>query len=429
METSLPLIVILLPLLAAILAQLLGRRRRAATAVALVAVVALLALVWLAGSLANNATPVVFGPTLTLAARARGLLGLLYALVGGLLALNWWRPSGRGFAPLTLVALSPLAAALLVAPAGVGLVLLAVGMGVLAVAVYGGRYEGAAAAWRAFLMGVLGLTPLIWLAWAGTAGQTTGEVAQLALLLATLLLLGGFPFHIWLRGLARWASPGALALAVGPGQVVAVALLAGLLDLSPAVRAAPQFQAALRGSAVFAAVLAVFLLARERTWRGALGAALALDAGWLALAMLTPGAAGLAIALSALAGRTLSLMLIALGRGWPAGPGRLARLGPLLWRYGILSLLGLPLTPGFAGRWAQASLLGAGAWAALGIAALALAAWALWRVAPAETPLGEDATAAPGRGEQAAAVVLLAVAALLGLFPGLLTALMARLVG
>lgn len=429
METSLPLIVILLPLLAAILAQLLGRRRRAATAVALVAVVALLALVWLAGSLTNNATTVVFGPTLTLAARARGLLGLLYALVGGLLALNWWRPSGRGFAPLMLVALSPLAAALLVAPAGVGLVLLAVGMGVLAVAVYGGRYEAAAAAWRAFLMGVLGLTPLIWLAWAGAAGQATGEVAHLALLLATLLLLGGFPFHIWLRGLAHWASPGALALAVGPGQVVVVALLAGLLDLSPAVRAAPQFQAALRGSAVFATVLAVLLLARERTWRGALGAALALDAGWLALAMLTPGAAGLAIALSALAGRTLSLMLIALGRGWPAGPGRTARLGPLLWRYGVLSLLGLPLTPGFAGRWAQASLLGAGAWAALGIAALALAAWALWRVAPAEKPLAEDATAAAGRGQQAAAVVLLAVAALLGLFPGLLTALMARLVG
>ncbi len=428
METRLPLLVALLPLLAALPAQLLGRRRRAATAVGLVAVALLLGLVAVAGTLSSDATTVVFGPTLTLAARARGLLALVYALAGGALLLDWFRPVGRGFVPLALAALAPLAAALMAAPAGVALVLLAVGLGVLAAALYGGRYEAAAAAWRAFLMGVLGLTPLIWVAWAGAAGQATGEMVRLSLLLATLLLLGGFPFHIWLRGLARQASPGALALALGPGQVVVVALLAGLLDVVPAVRAAPEFQTALRGCAVFAALLAVLLLVRERTPRGALGAALALDAGWLTLTALTPGAAGLTIALAALAGRTLSLLLIALGWRWPAG-SRAARLGPALWGYGFLSLLGLPLTPGFAGRWAQASLLGGGAWAALGIAALAAAAWALWRAIRADLSPAEAGTTALGRGEEIAAAVLLALGALLGLFPGLLTAIMARLVG
>jgi len=427
METRLPLLVTLLPLLAALLAHLLGRRRRAATAVGLVAVALLLALVALAGALSSDATAVVFGPTLTLAARARGLLALLYVLTGGLLLLDWFRPVGRGFVPLALAALAPLAAALMAAPAGVALVLLAVGLGVLAAALYGGRYEAAAAAWRAFLMGVLGLMPLIWVAWAGAAGQATGEMVRLGLLLATLLLLGGFPFHIWLRGLARWASPGALALALGPGQIVVVALLAGLLDVVPAVRAAPEFQTALRGCAVFAALLAILLLARERTWRGALGGALVLDAGWLTLTALTPGAAGLTIALAALAGRTLSLLLIALGRRWPAG-GRMARLGPLLSAYGFMSLLGLPLTPGFAGRWAQASLLGGGAWAALGIAALAAAAWALWRAIRVGLSPAEGETAPPGRAE-VAAVALLALAGLLGLFPGLLPAMMARLAG
>ncbi|HQF70588.1 MAG TPA: hypothetical protein PLH39_04835, partial [Promineifilum sp.] len=305
---------------------------------------------------------------------------------------------------------------------------LAVGLGVLAAALYGGRYEAAAAAWRAFLMGVLGLLPLLWVAWAGAAGQATGEPVRLGLLLATLLLLGGFPFHIWLRGLAHWASPGALALALGLGQVVVVALLVGLLDVVPAVRAAPEFQTALRGSAVMAALLAVFLLAHEQTARGALGAALTLDAGWLTLTALTPGAAGLTIALAALAGRTLSLLLIALGWRWPAS-GRAARLGPVLRGYGFASLLGLPLTPGFAARWAQASLLGGGAWAALGIAALAVAAWALWRARPAGSPPVEAEAIAPGRDEAIAATVLLGVAALLGLFPGLLTALLARLAG
>jgi len=41
----------------------------------------------------------------------------------------------------------------------------------------------------------------------------------------------------------------------------------------------------------------------------------------------------------------------------------------------------------------------------------------------------EGETVAPGRAEVAAAVALLALAGLLGLFPGLLTAVMARLVG
>jgi len=428
METRLPLLVVLLPLLAVLPAQLLGRRRRAATAVGLVAVVVLLALVALAGTLTGDATAVVFGPTLTLAARARGLLALVYVLAGGLLLLDWFRPVGRGFVPLALAALAPLAAALMAAPAGVALVLLAVGLGVLAAALYGGRYEAAAAAWRAFLMGVLGLLPLLWVAWAGAAGQATGEPVRLGLLLATLLLLGGFPFHIWLRGLAHWASAGALALALGLGQVVVVALLVGLLDVVPAVRAAPEFQTALRGSAVMAALLAVFLLAHEQTARGALGAALTLDAGWLTLTALTPGAAGLTIALAALAGRTLSLLLIALGWRWPAS-GRAARLGPVLRGYGFASLLGLPLTPGFAARWAQASLLGGGAWAALGIAALAVAAWALWWARPAGSPPVEAEAIAPGRDEAIAATVLLGVAALLGLFPGLLTALLARLAG
>ena len=124
----------------------------------------------------------------------------------------------------------------------------------------------------------------------------------------------------------------------------------------------------------------------------------------------------------------MSLLLIALGWRWPAG-GRAARLGPLLSAYGFLSLLGLPLTPGFAGRWAQAALLGGGAWAAVGIAALAVAAWALWRAIRAGLSPAEGETAPPGRAEVAAAVALLALAGLLGLFPGLLTAVMARLVG
>jgi hypothetical protein len=97
--------------------------------------------------------------------------------------------------------------------------------------------------------------------------------------------------------------------------------------------------------------------------------------------------------------------------------------------------VGVPLTPGFAGRWAQLSLLG-GAWpgaAVVVVAALGAAAWALWRVwGDEESATGVVvASGSPtvGRAEWFAALLLLSLSALLGLFPGLLTALAARLAG
>ncbi len=424
-----------------------GRRRRVGAAIGLVGVAVPAALVVLAMSLPGDPTTTIFGRPLTLTPLARGLLLLVYLLVGGLLTLHWFRPVSSSFVASALAVLSPLAAALLIAPPGLALVLLAVALGLLAIALYGGRAGAAGAAWRYFLLGVLGLLPMLWVAWAQSVGQTSGLAMPLALLLATLLLLGGFPFHVALRGLACGSPPGVLALALGVGQIVVAALLFGLLDLAPAARAAAEFQTALRGSALLSALLAAFLMARERTWRGLLGGALLLDAGGLTLAALAPGAAGLAVALAALIGRTVSLLLVALGLGWPESDnGQTGRLRAVLLLYGCLSLLGLPLTPGFAGRWAQLALLGAGwPWAVLVLtAALGVAAWALWRLwrdeggarAERDAPIaGADSNVAPatawpvGRAEQIAALILLGLAALLGLFPGLLTSLATRLAG
>ena len=435
MDSRLPLLLLILPWLAAVVALVVGRWRRVSAAAGLVGVAALAALVVLAISLPGDPATTIFGRTLTLTPLARGLLLLIYGLVGGLLALHWFRPVSPSLAASALAVLSPLAAALMIQPLGLALALLAVALALLAIALSGGRSAAAGAAWRYFLLGVMGLLPLLWVAWAQAAGQVGGAALPLALLLATLLLLGGFPFHVALRGLARWSPPGALALALGVGQIVVVALLFGLLDLIPAARAAAEFQTALRGSAVLSALLAAFLIARERTWRGALGSVLLLDGGALALAALAPGTAGLAVALAALVGRTLSLSLVALALSWTAGAGGRggARRTALL-LYGCLSLLGLPLTPGFAGRWAQLSLLGA-AWpwaAAVVLAALGVAVWGLWRVSQSnEGDVAGEVGSLPAlqAGERIAAAILLGLAALLGLFPGLLTSLAARLAG
>jgi hypothetical protein len=443
-DTTLPLLLLLLPLIAALAARIVERRRRVVAAVGLTGVAALAAVVIVAISRPGDPTATVLGRTLALTSPARGLLLLVYALTGGLFALHWCRPVSRSFVAVALVALSPLAAALLITPPGLALALLAVALSVAAIALYGGRYAAAGAAWRAFLLAVLGLLPLLWAAWAQAAGQG-GVALPLVMLLATLLLLGGFPFHSGLRGLARWSPPGALALVLGPVQIVVVALLFGLLDLTPAARAATEFQTALRGGALLSALLAAFLMHRERSASGMLSGALLLDAGGLTLAALAPGAAGLGVALAALMGRTLSLLLIALGLSWPSGgKGRTNALRRALLLYGALSLVGVPLTPGFAGRWTQLLLLG-GAWswaAVLFVAALGVAAWTVWRVWSDEknatveavlipAPATVEASGAPTvrRAEWFAALLLLALSALVGLFPALLTALAARLAG
>jgi len=372
----------------------------------------------------------------------RGLFLFIYPALGVLFALVWFRPWGRALVPAALAVLAPLAAALMIAPPGLGPVLLVAALGLAAPALYGGRHEAAAATWRFFLLGVLGLLPLMAVAWLQSGGEG-GAAGGGVLLVATLILLGGFPFHVWVRPLGQWLSPGALIVALGVLPAGVVAYLFGLLDAAPATRAAADFQSALRLSATLTALTAAFLMGRARHSRDRLGAALLLDGGFLLATALAPGAAGLSLALTALAGRFLSLLLIGLGLHLPPDGqqahvfGRPIALRTVLVVFGLLSLAGAPLTPGFAARWAQMALLapaagGAGwlAWlpAAVLPLALAVATWAVWR-APVEPEGGDRPPVAAGPGERGAALLLLALAALLGLFPSLLAGYAARLLG
>ena len=77
MESRLPLLLLILPLVAAILALAVGRWRRVATGVGMAGVAALAALVVLAISLPGDPTATTLGRTLTLTPVARGLLLLV----------------------------------------------------------------------------------------------------------------------------------------------------------------------------------------------------------------------------------------------------------------------------------------------------------------------------------------------------------------
>lgn len=441
MNGGFPLVMLIGPLLGATAALAAGRRRRVAAAVGLLSVALLALLVWLAApdrSVIGDASAAFYGRELMLTPFARALFLLMYMGSAGLFALVWFRPVGRALVPAGLAALSPLAAGVMISPPGLGAVFIVVAAAVVVPALHGGRYAPAGAAWRYFLFAAVALAPAL----LSVSSLAAGPAGWVAPLLTALMLLGGFPFHVWPLPLGRAASPASLALALGLVPLASVVILLSLLDGASAGRSSAEFQAAVLWSAALTALIGAFLIVRSTDRREVVAGAVVLDIGFLLIALLSPGADGLLLALPALISRYLSLLLIA--AAWRARPAvadnsRFARarvaLPPALLAYGLLSLLGLPLTPGFAGRWAQllAAGQGGGQWATLLLAsALALGALGLLRGlsrfarAAAATAVNEP-PATPA--EVGLLALLLGVAVLWGVWPDLPAAVVSRMLG
>lgn len=443
METGFPLVMLVVPVVMSAVALAVRGYRRVSAGIGIATVLALALLLALAapdtGLFADN-TLGLLGREAVLTPFIRSLFLFIYPAMGLFFLLAWTRPMGRALVPVGLAALSPLAGALMISPAGLGAVLLLAAAAVAVPALHGGKFAAAAPAWRYFLMVGVALAPIL-LATSGSM-LATFSVGWLAPLAATLILLGGFPFHIWAAALGRHITPVVAALALGIGQLVVVTFLLALLDSVPGARSTVQFQSAVRWSAVLTALIGAFEMYRAAGWRGVVAGALLLDMGFLLLVALAPGADGLSMAIPALIARFLSLLLIAVGltagqMGGPSSRGSrlFSLLRPALLVYGSLSLVGLPLTPGFAGRWPQlaAAGQGGGIWPAiLLVIALAAGTAAVVRLARRQAPSPvEPAGLAPNATgfEIGLMLVLLASAGLLGLFPGVLSALASRMIG
>lgn len=445
METGFPLVMLVGPLIAATVALIVRGRRRLTVAVGLIA----LALLTLLLSLASTGTGLfpdnvaaLFGREVELTPFVRSLFLFIYPAMGTLFLFAWFRPMGRALVPAGLAVLTPLAATLMVSPLGPGALLLVVAAAVVVPLLHDGRFEAAGATWRYFLVVTVAAPALLLTA----TGQVGGEFALswLAPLAATLMLLGGFPFHIWVDGLAHRAPASAIVIVLGLMQLVVVIFLLVLLDTAPAARATIEFQTAVRWSTVFTVLVAAFQMGRAMTWRGIVAGAILLDMGFLLPAALAPGAGGVVIALPALIARYMGLMLITVGLGRPpvtvtTASTRVERGAGILGRtmiiYGCLSLLGLPLTPGFAGRWAQLNMLGQGTnplVVILVVTAMAVGAAVIWRGIWHRKVISEEpqpAASTASSGETALAALFLALSALLGLFPDILVDIVTRMLG
>lgn len=381
MNYPVPLLLMGGPLVAAAVMLFLSRWQRVAAVVG--TVVSLWLGLWIAGvplesTAVTSAGRLFAGDTwsvdvleFVLTEGLQALFLFLYVALGLLCLGSWVFPQGHYFIPASLAAFSLLSAALMVQPLTFGILFLMTAMAILAVVIQAEQVGSTQAAWRYLIMVVLAVPPFMVAGWALETGQ-----AQLLALVSRLLVVGfiillaGFPFHIWVNPVLNQASPLGSILLFSLVQLAIVAFLFDWLAANPWLEQDVYYRQVLRWSGVATVLLAGVAAATALTSGRLLGSLLLLDMGMavLALSLSAPERWHAAVALHlvrffsllpATAGLTLlrrqvdSDEIVA-----KRGLGRQTPWSVALFVYGCLSLLGLPLTPGFGGRWTIVAALG-----------------------------------------------------------------------
>lgn len=326
---------------------------------------------FLRGRLANMGleTLAVFEQSFTLTPEVRSLLLFVFAGVAVLFVLSAVWEQGVDFVPAGLASLSPLSLALMADTFALGLLALVMGVALLAAVLQSGRGGSTLASLRYLAITILAIPFFLLASWMLETQQLALlSTAWRLVLLGLVILLGGFPFHIWVRPILSESPPLAGAFVLGLGQLVIVSFSARLLLANGAVWQDTSLLETLRLSGLVVIIVAAVLLFHVQEWGKLLGYVVLADMGAVLLAMsVTP--AGFALLTTLLIARFASLLLAGMGLSllrthapmdtFESGLGlaRRAPIGLLLLVVGVLSLVGFPLTSGFAGRVALLSLV------------------------------------------------------------------------
>lgn len=392
-----------------------------------------------AGRLFAGDTLSIYGRTLILTEEVKGTMSLLYWGLGLLLLLSAVIPQGRLFAPLSLLLLSALAGLLMIQPYIFGILLLLVVVALVAMVIQADRAGSTLAALRSLVLGTVATCLLLVAGWMMGSNQATflTPIWQLWLL-GLVILLAGFPFHIWVRPVITESPSLVPAVVFGLVHFAVAAFSLSLWQESPWLQQNAQFGLLARGMGAATVGAAALLAFNAGGFSRLLAYILLADIGATIMMLPVGGTAGQDAFLSILLLRFISLTLAGTGLGllrsqMPADSfqmaGRLGQRSPwgvFLFIYGLMSLAGLPLTPGYGGRWKVIGLVAAQSpWlAALLLLAAASSLFGLWRAMaavfrPAE---GEEEVEPGGREKllaEAAAAVILLGGILFAVFPQL----------
>jgi len=379
-----PLVLIVGPLVLAVIVYLV---RRITLLASLLSTAAALAMAWLANNVPPTADQVILGGRVAggqhlilgrsffLSPSDQVVLMVLSVAAAVLFVLAICLRPDDIFFP-GLLALLGLGAAVLVTETFVFTIFLVqIAAGLVTVLIQGSRYGSSHGSWRFFLFTTLA-TPFLlvagWQIYTQTLNPSQMALLNPAVLLLTLgfaIYLAAVPFHLWLAPVAREAQPLVQIAVFCFFQIITFAVVTGALEQFNWLADSPiPFQwftfvgtlaAGLGALLAFGAdsfgKLAAYSLLSD------MGAVLlllglknpdALHAAWVVLflriASLTVWAAGLTL----LRQHTQSDRIDdAAGLGWKN------QWGTAVLVLGGLSLVGLPLTPGFAGRWMAVGLV------------------------------------------------------------------------
>lgn len=391
------------------------------------------------GRLFVGDTLAVYGRAFVLMEGVQETMAWLYRGMGLICLLAAVVPQGRLFVPLSLLLLAAVAAVLMIQPFIFGILLILVVVALVAMVIQAGQPGSTLAALRSLVMGTVAVCLLLVAGWMMGADQATFLTSIWQLwLLGVVMVVAGFPFHIWVRPAVTESPSLAPAVVFGLVHFALVGFSLSLWQENPWLQQNAQFGVLARGLGGATVVVAVLLAFNAGGFGRLLAYTLLADIGATVMMLPMGGTAGQDAVLAVLLLRFISLVLAGAGlgllRGQLAadsfqGAGGLARRVPwgvALFVYGTMSLAGLPLTPGFAGRWAVISqVAGESPWLA-GLLLLAAASTlvGLWRaVAGVLAPAEGEGVLLSGRERvviQVVAIVALAGGALLAVFPQLL---------
>ncbi|WP_420629998.1 proton-conducting transporter membrane subunit [Candidatus Leptofilum sp.] len=425
------------PLIAALVARLLVRQPQLVGAVASGGL-----WVWLRGVGVSGTAVIFWNQPMLLTPDNHALLLTMLAGLFILFSLAIIFPSGDWFVAGGLVGFAFLAASLLAQTFAVAMGLLLLAIGSLALAVQSGQAGSVRGSFRYLLAGLLAVPLLLIANWQLEAQPLDWQLPLSQLVaIAALLLLAGFPFHIWLQTVVNEAKPLPLVLVAGWAPIVPLTLLFQALTIRPNLTDA-TFRQLIMLSGGLTLLVAGVLAVTAVHLRRAIGNILLLDMALTILTLLLPTSLGRETAVTLQIGRFGSLLLVA--GGWvllqrhqpvlpmdrlPKGFGRQSPLSVALLGVGLFSLLGLPFTVGFAGHWqlltavAEQANLGNLPWwlPALALLGLGLGAAGILRLLAVlltkrEDDGGETAVSEPLWLQLVIGAVLLVVLGL-GLFP------------
>jgi len=380
---------------------------------------------------------IVLGRSLVLGPSSRRLVGFVLTSGALLLAAGWIAGAPRRMAPVGLLVLLALAAAMMVDPAlfAPSFVAAAAILGCLLL-VHPGAASGRGPS-RIMLTYTFGMMAILLAAWfievggATSAAEGPARTAGATLGLGAAILLGTPPFHTWLAATSDEAHPAVFVflgvLLPCAGLFLLMTSLAGLAWL----RADPLAYSFLRGMGLLMVGFGSVWCVAERRAAHLASYLLLIDLGVSLLAMSAGSPEGLRVALGMSGVRVLG------AAAWAAGAGNLfaaaPRAGegrPVRWSAaaaalaGAMSLAGTPLTIGFPGRWMTIAILRETSPLAAAAVALSMAAavWSVFRWGRTLAGMPRQLPPSLPRARRAALWAAAVLVVALGVFPGWLYA-------